>query len=61
MDLAFKYVETNPLELSSNYPYAAADGTCTYNKSEGTGAITSYKDVPVKNNSKGKISSTPMK
>jgi hypothetical protein len=48
MDLAFTYVETNPLELSTDYPYKAANGSCSYNRSEGTGAITSYKNVAKK-------------
>jgi C1A family cysteine protease len=61
MDLAFKYVETSPLELSSDYPYKAADGTCSFNAAEGTGSITSYKDVPVKTQSNGKMSVHPMK
>jgi len=45
MDLAFKYVETNPLELSTDYPYTATQTACTYNKSKGTGAISTYKNV----------------
>lgn len=61
MDLAFTYVETHPLELSSDYPYKAVVGSCTYNAAEGTGAITSYKNVPVKKNEKGKIHPGPMK
>jgi len=61
MDLAFKYVETNPLELSGDYPYTAANGTCTYNASKGTGAITSYQNVQVKKNKHGKIRSGPFK
>jgi hypothetical protein len=48
MDLAFTYVESNPLELSTDYPYKAVGGTCAYNSSEGTGAITSYKNVAKK-------------
>jgi len=61
MDLAFTYVETHPLELSSNYPYKAVDGSCTYNAAEGTGAITSYKNVPIKKNKKGTLHPGPMK
>lgn len=44
MDLAFTYVETHPLQLSTEYPYVAKDSTCT-NPTNGTGKISSYKDV----------------
>jgi hypothetical protein len=61
MDLAFAYVETHPLELSANYPYTATLTACSYNASEGTGAITSYLDVAANTLSDGSIDSGPMK
>jgi len=45
MDLAFDYVKTTPLELESDYPYTAEDGTCQYKKGKGKVQITGYKDV----------------
>ena len=45
MDYAFKYIETNPLQLEADYPYTARDGTCKYNASKGTGKVKSFKDV----------------
>jgi C1A family cysteine protease len=30
MDYAFEYIETNPLQLESQYPYTAKDGHCKY-------------------------------
>ena len=46
MDYAFQYIEKNPLELESEYPYTARDGTCKYVKTKGVGKVTSYTDVP---------------
>lgn len=45
MDNAFKYIETNPLELESDYPYTAKDGSCNYVSSKGIGKVKSFKDV----------------
>jgi len=45
MDYAFKYIETNPLELESEYPYLAKDGKCSYSKTKGVGAVKSFSDV----------------
>merc|ERR1712147_181192 len=45
MDYAFKYIESNPLELESDYPYTARDGSCKYVSSKGVGKVKSYKDV----------------
>ena len=44
MDSAFQYVEANPLELESEYPYTARDGTC---KASGTGSgkVADFYDV----------------
>ena len=64
MTLAFAYVENNPLELSTDYPYVFAQtkaGSCTYNANKGTGSISTYKNVPQNKNSEGVISSAPMK
>jgi C1A family cysteine protease len=46
MDQAFEYIEKNPLELESEYPYTARDGTCKYVKTKGVGKVVSYTDVP---------------
>ena len=40
MTLAFTYVESHPLQLSSNYPYVAKNGSCT-NPAPGPGKISS--------------------
>jgi len=61
MDLAFVYVMTSPLELSTDYPYTAANGTCQYNASKGSGAIIGYLNVPKNMNSKNRIDTGPMK
>jgi len=45
MDNAFKYIETNPLELESNYPYTGRDGSCSYTKSKGVAKVAGFKDV----------------
>jgi cathepsin L len=45
MDNAFKYIEGKPLELESNYPYTARDGSCKYVSSKGVGKVRSYTDV----------------
>merc|ERR1719231_764429 len=46
MDYAFQYIESNPLELESSYPYTARNGVCKYQASKGVGKVKSYKDVP---------------
>ena len=46
MDYAFLYAETNPLVPFSEYPYTAADGTCSYDQAAGTGKVSGYHDVP---------------
>ena len=46
MDTAFKYIESNPLMLESEYAYTAKTGRkCKYVKSEGVGKVASYADV----------------
>lgn len=49
MDLAFMWVESNPLELESEYPYTSGTtkkaGKCTYVKSKGVGKCSNFKDV----------------
>ena len=45
MDYAFQYIEKNPLELESDYPYTAVDGTCKYVASKGVGKVASFQDV----------------
>ena len=46
MDYAFQYIEKNPLELESDYPYKAVDGTCKYVTSKGVGKVAGFVDVP---------------
>merc|ERR1711988_872050 len=45
MDYAFKYIETAPLELESEYPYHAKKSKCKYEKSKGKGKVKGFKDV----------------
>merc|ERR1712028_253779 len=45
MDYAFKYIESNPLELEKTYPYKGKDGHCQYKKAKGMGKVKSFKDV----------------
>jgi len=50
MDNAFDYVKAgNLLELESDYPYTAADGSCKYTATKGVATVSSYVDVPAKN------------
>jgi len=48
MDYAFQYIEKNPLELESDYPYTAVDGTCKYATSKGVGKVAGFVDVTPK-------------
>jgi len=45
MDYAFSYIESNPLELESDYAYTARDGTCNYDSSKGVGKVAGFQDV----------------
>jgi len=45
MDYAFQYIETNPLETESDYPYTARDGSCKYQSSKGVGKVKDFVDV----------------
>lgn len=47
--LAFKYAETNMMELESSYPYTAMDGSCKYNAGLGVLNVTDYTYVTVEN------------
>jgi len=49
MDQAFQYIEQNPLELESDYPYTAMDGTCKFVKTKGQGLVKGFTDVPAGN------------
>ena len=46
MDLAFKYVEKNPLEEEKDYPYKAHQQDCNFDRSKAEVSIKSFKDVP---------------
>jgi len=45
MDYAFQYIESNPLESESDYPYTGRDGSCHYVSSKGVGQVKSFQDV----------------
>lgn len=38
---AFIYAMTNPIELESDYPYTAKDGTCSADKTKGVVSVIS--------------------
>jgi C1A family cysteine protease len=42
MDLAFAYIQQNPLETEADYGYTARDGTCSYVSSKGVGKVTGF-------------------
>merc|ERR1712147_478790 len=61
MDNAFKYIESNPLQLESAYPYTGQDGTCSYIKSAGIGEVASFTDVsPSASQLKAAIAKAPV-
>jgi len=45
MDNAFKYIEAKGLELESDYPYTARDGSCQYDASKANGKVADFVDV----------------
>jgi len=45
MDYAFQYIESNPLELESEYAYKAKNGRCKAKKAKEVGTVAGYKDV----------------
>ena len=45
MDNAFKYIESNPLELENDYPYTGVDGRCQYLPQSGVGKVAGFQDV----------------
>merc|ERR1719327_1863353 len=61
MDYAFQYIESAPLELESDYPYKARDGTCKYEASKGVGKVAGFKDVsPSASQLKAAVSKGPV-
>jgi KDEL-tailed cysteine endopeptidase len=48
MDDAFKYAEKYGMMSLADYPYEAADGTCHYDASKVVAHISSYHDVPAR-------------
>ena len=46
MDYAFAYIEKNPLELESAYPYDGKAGKCRADKTKEYGKVTGFTDVP---------------
>ena len=45
MDLAFKYIESNPLELEGDYPYKGHEQSCAFDKKKAEGKVTTFVDV----------------
>merc|ERR1712070_1195894 len=61
MDNAFKYIESNPLQLESAYPYTGQDGSCSYIKSAGIGKVAGFTDVsPSASQLKAAIAKAPV-
>jgi len=48
-DTAFKFAESNPIMLESDYKYTAKDGSCKSKASKGKVSVTGYKYVPNNN------------
>jgi len=42
---AFKYIESSPLELESDYPYKGRNMKCSYDKTKGVGTVSDYTNV----------------
>jgi len=48
MDYAFQYIESNGIELESQYPYTSGSGqvgSCTYSQSATQGTVSSFNDL----------------
>ena len=45
MSEAFKYIESNPLELEADYPYKGRNQKCAYDKTKGVATVASYNNV----------------
>jgi len=45
MDFAFKYIESNKLEVESAYPYKGYEQSCKYIEKKGSGEVKSFVDV----------------
>merc|ERR1712127_32825 len=61
MDNAFKYIEKNPLQLESAYPYTGQDGSCSYIKSAGVATVKGFTDVsPSASQLKAAIAKAPV-
>nr|AET71138.1 cysteine peptidase isoform b [Sphenophorus levis] len=46
LDDTFPYIQTNGLELESDYPYTGYDGYCSYESSKVVTKVSSYVSVP---------------
>jgi len=52
MDQAFEYIIKNKgIDTEASYPYQGVDGKCNYNASNCGATISSYSDIPSKNES----------
>lgn len=50
MDDAFKYIiKNNGIDTEASYPYTASDGTCHFRNTSIGATISSYQDIPSKN------------
>jgi cathepsin L len=50
MDYAFEYIIANKgIDTEASYPYTTADGTCHFTAKNVGATISSYKDIPSKN------------
>jgi len=48
MDYAFQYIESNGIELESQYPYTSGSGqvgSCTYEQASKVGTVSSFNDL----------------
>jgi len=58
MTSAFKYIISNKgIDSEASYPYTTKDGTCHFSKANVASTISSYKEIPSKNESALQVAS----